>query len=89
MTNPSYSRQINFEAVSNFRDLGGYRTHDRHTVALRRIFHSGELHHMTRNDMKFLKDEIRINSVIDLRNYNRENIGPLDEMGVTNRLIIV
>jgi hypothetical protein len=33
MMNYSKSRQINFEAIYNFRDLGGYKTIDGREVA--------------------------------------------------------
>jgi protein-tyrosine phosphatase len=62
-----YSRQIVFESISNFRDIGGYRTRRGDTVAWRRLFRSGDLHHMTQGDFKKLKEEIRLATVIDLR----------------------
>ena len=80
-----YSRHINFEEVLNFRDLGGYRTHDGRQVAWRRIFRSGEMLRMTSNDMTCLKEEIKLNSVIDLRNprgqEQQEEIELLDKVG--------
>ena len=62
-----YSRNITFESVSNFRDIGGYRTRDGNTIAWRRLFRSGELCKMTRNDFKRLTNELGVVSVIDLR----------------------
>jgi len=59
---------MRFEAVFNFRDLGGYLARGGQTVAWRRLFRSSELHHMTSHDMIKLKEEIRLCSVIDLRN---------------------
>lgn len=61
------SRQINFESIPNFRDMGGYRTHKGKTVAWRRIFRSGNLNRMTEDDFKRLKEEIGLTTVIDLR----------------------
>jgi len=81
----SYSRHIKFEEVLNFRDLGGYRTRGGHMVAWRRLFRSGELHHMTSRDITRLKEEIRLRSVIDLRSSIRLEqlgVGPLNEVGV-------
>ena len=62
-----YPRHIHFESVPNFRDLGGYRTHDGRTVAWRRLFRSAALHHMNDREMARLKGELGIRAVIDLR----------------------
>lgn len=67
MMNYSKSRQINFEAIYNFRDLGGYKTNDGHEVAWRRLFRSGELQKMTFPDAEKLMQEIGLVSVLDLR----------------------
>ena len=82
MTKQSYSRQINFESVFNFRDLGGYRTHNGRTVAWRKIFRSGYLHHMTNHDLILLKKEIQLTSVIDLR--NGKELEQLQEVSLFN-----
>lgn len=63
----SYPRHIHFESVPNFRDLGGYRTHDGRTVAWRRLFRSAALHKMNDRDKATLKQEISPRAVIDLR----------------------
>ena len=82
MTEQYYSRHIRFEAVFNFRDLGGYATREGQTVVWRRLFRSSELHHMTSHDMIQLKEEIRLRSVIDLRNSRQlEPFRPLNEVG--------
>jgi protein-tyrosine phosphatase len=67
MSAEPYSRHITFESVSNFRDIGGYRTNDDHEVAWRRLFRSGDLRHISSSDLTRLKEEIRLTSVIDLR----------------------
>jgi len=85
MTMHSYSRHIKFEAVLNFRDLGGYRTRGGRMVAWRRLFRSGELHHMTRRDITKLKEQIKLTSVIDLRGSVQQEllgVGPLNKIGV-------
>lgn len=83
MTKQSYPRHIRFEAVFNFRDLGGYWTRRGQTVAWRRLFRSSELHHMTGHDIAQLKKEIRLRSVIDLRSSRQlEPSSPLNEVGV-------
>jgi protein-tyrosine phosphatase len=63
----SYSRFIHFESVPNFRDLGGYRTHDGRTVAWRRLFRCAALHKMNDREIARLKQEINPRAVIDLR----------------------
>ena len=63
----NYSRQIEFEKVINFRDIGGYRTRDGRSVAWRRVFRSGEFRNLTQNDFKRLTCELGVVSVIDLR----------------------
>ncbi len=63
----SYPRHIHFESVPNFRDLGGYRTHDGRTVAWRRLFRSAALHKMNDREMARLKQDISPRAVIDLR----------------------
>jgi hypothetical protein len=56
--NESHPRHIHFESVPNFRDLGGYRTHDGRTVAWRRLFRSAAIHKINDRDMARLKQEI-------------------------------
>ena len=54
-------------------------------VAWRRLFRSGELHHMTGRDIIRLKEEIGLRSVIDLRSsiqLEQLGVGPLNEVGV-------
>ena len=83
MTKQSYPRHIRFEAVFNFRDLGGYPTSGGQKVAWRRLFRSSELHHMTSHDIIRLREEIRLRSVIDLRRSRPlEPFSPLNEVGV-------
>jgi protein-tyrosine phosphatase len=61
------SRHIQFESAPNFRDLGGYRTHDGRTVAWGRLFRSAALHKMNDREMARLKRDIGLRAVIDLR----------------------
>ncbi len=80
-----YSRHLNFESVTNFRDLGGYRTRDGRTVAWRRLFRSGEFSKITRNDFDRLTGEIGLASVLDLRSAierERQGIGLLSGTGI-------
>ncbi|MCX7911761.1 MAG: tyrosine-protein phosphatase, partial [Dehalococcoidales bacterium] len=64
--NTPHRREIEFERIINFRDLGGYRTEDGSTVAWRRIFRSGTLHGMTANDLARLR-ELGLKTILDLR----------------------
>ncbi|MGP8080082.1 MAG: tyrosine-protein phosphatase [Dehalococcoidales bacterium] len=64
---PSCTREINFEAIINCRDLGGYRAQGKRTVAQRRLFRSGYIHPMTDRDLHRLKEELKLTAVIDLR----------------------
>ena len=79
-------RHIQFESVSNFRDLGGYRTHDGRTVAWRRLFRSAALHKMNEGDIARLEGEISPRAVIDLRSSRDPEKNPefilLKEIGV-------
>jgi protein-tyrosine phosphatase len=63
----TYKRHLGFKSVTNFRDIGGYRTRQGHTVAWRRVFRSGEFRHLTRNEFQKIMEEIKLTSVIDLR----------------------
>ena len=82
MTKQSYPRHIKFESVSNFRDLGGYQAKDSRTLAWRRLFRSGYLHPMTERDSTRLKEEIKLTSVIDLR--NDKELQQLKEVSLLN-----
>jgi protein-tyrosine phosphatase len=63
----TYKRHLGFKSVSNFRDIGGYKTRKGQTVAWRRVFRSGEFRNMTQDDFKRLTNELGVVSVIDLR----------------------
>ena len=80
-----HARHIHFDSVPNFRDLGGYRTHDGRTVAWRRLFRSAALHKMSERDLARFKQDIGPRAVIDLRSprdpaKNREPL-LLEEIG--------
>jgi protein-tyrosine phosphatase len=59
-------RRIPFEAVTNFRDLGGYRTRSGGRVQWGRIFRSDALHGMTDGDLATY-DALGLRAVYDLR----------------------
>jgi protein-tyrosine phosphatase len=49
-------RQVQLEGQHNFRDIGGYETADGHTVKWGQIYRSGELPHLTDEDVATLED---------------------------------
>jgi protein-tyrosine phosphatase len=63
----SPSRQLEFEAILNFRDLGGYTVDGGRQVAWRRVFRSGGLWDATPADWLRLRKEVGVRSVLDLR----------------------
>jgi protein-tyrosine phosphatase len=80
-----YSRQMTFDSIRNFRDLGGYRTRQGRSVVWRRLFRSSDLRNMTRGDFTILREEIGLTSVIDLRSnfeIERQGLGLIAEAGI-------
>ena len=61
------SREVEFEGILNFRDLGGYAVDDGRQVAWRHVFRSGGLWDATPADVLRLRKEIGLRSVLDLR----------------------
>jgi len=59
-------RRIPFEAVTNFRDLGGYRTRSGRRIRWGRVFRSDALHGMTEGDVR-MYDDLGLTAVYDLR----------------------
>jgi protein-tyrosine phosphatase len=64
----SPNRELYFEAIYNFRDLGGYSGADGKRMAWGRVFRSGELRHATSADLLRLSRDIGLSSILDLRN---------------------
>jgi protein-tyrosine phosphatase len=85
MKKGTYSREIDFEAISGFRDLGGYQAVGGHRVAWSRLFRSGELRRMTGGDLIRLKKEIGLKSVIDLR-HARKGLEQQQEISLLNEV---
>lgn len=54
----------------NFRDMGGYSTHDGRTVRWRRLYRSDSLHWMTPNDITMAREKLTIALALDLRSAN-------------------
>jgi protein tyrosine/serine phosphatase len=58
---------VDLEGCFNFRDLGSYRTADGRRMRGGQVFRSDGLQHLTAADLKKLKEEVRLGTVIDLR----------------------
>jgi protein-tyrosine phosphatase len=59
-------RRIKLEGQPNFRDMGGYRTSDGHTVKWGLIYRSGQLSKLTDADLLILQ-KLNLRTVVDLR----------------------
>jgi len=59
--------RIELEGCLNFRDLGGYPTKGGARLRHRLLYRSDALHHLSADDVRRLRDEIGIISVLDLR----------------------
>ncbi len=80
-----YQRHLNFKSVTNFRDIGGYRTRQGRTVAWRRVFRSGEFARINPDECRRLTEEIRLAAVVDLRSdleVKRQGIGLPADAGI-------
>lgn len=63
----SLQRFIPFEGCLNFRDMGGYSTHDGRIVQWQRLYRSDSLHWMTPDDAAKARDQLDIALILDLR----------------------
>jgi protein-tyrosine phosphatase len=63
MTEVETSRHLPFDAVFNFRDLGGYESADGRTVKWRTLFRADGVHRLTSDDIA----PLNLRTVIDLR----------------------
>lgn len=59
-------RVLNFEGVINFRDLGGYRTKDNHSVKWGKLYRSGTFANTSRADLKAIQ-QLNLSILIDFR----------------------
>ncbi len=59
-------RHFDLKGASNFRDLGGYSTHDGRTVRWRQIFRSNHLGHLTADDIEIVR-ALGLRSAFDFR----------------------
>lgn len=58
------ARHIELAGQPNFRDIGGYKTTDGHTVKWRQVFRSGELPQLTDDDLKKL-ESLELRSIVN------------------------
>ncbi len=73
-------RHIPLDGCLNFRDLGGYPTRDGRQVRWRRLFRSDALHRLSAADVRVLRGELELGTVVDLRSSGErraETPGPL------------
>jgi protein-tyrosine phosphatase len=66
VTDLAPSRNVELVGVYNFRDLGGYPTHDGRSVRWRTLFRADGLGRLTANDLETLRP-IALKTVVDLR----------------------
>lgn len=59
-------RVLKFEGVVNFRDLGGYKTTDNHSVKWGKLYRSATLAHSSRADLLALQ-KLNLSTLIDFR----------------------
>lgn len=67
MTKDNFVRQLPFESVFNFRDLGGYAVGDGRSVRAGTLYRSGELQHVSPDDLSYIRNDLGVSNVIDLR----------------------
>lgn len=78
-------RDLSFEGVHNFRDVGGYETAAGAGIAWRRLLRSGALADLAEVEAGRLHDSLQLRTVIDLRHPEtvlETGAGPIDALGV-------
>ncbi|MCB1645508.1 MAG: tyrosine-protein phosphatase, partial [Pseudomonadales bacterium] len=70
-----YDKVLPLEGSTNFRDFGGYPAAGGKTVVRGKLFRSGVMSALTRDDMEFL-DELEIRTVVDLRSSEELDLYP-------------
>lgn len=61
------SRLVRLDGCFNFRDLGGYATRDGRRVRWRRLYRSDALHHLSDADLRHVRDDLGVRTIVDLR----------------------
>lgn len=64
-----------FEAVFNFRDMGGIQTKDGRTVRYRHLYRCGELSHATQHDKQLL-EQLELKTILDYRDEEEAIVSP-------------
>ena len=57
-------RMIDLDGQSNFRDIGGYKTEDGHTLKMGKVYRSGELPKLSESDVEKLR-ALKVNVVVN------------------------
>lgn len=70
------NRFFEFDSIQNFRDLGGYRSSDKHRIRWGKIFRSGSFSRMTEHDAQEL-EKLGVKTIIDLRSKDIKRVRPL------------
>ena len=81
-----------FEALSNFRDVGGHVTSDGRQLRTGLVYRSDALCFATERDRALLRDTLRIRTIVDLRtSMEHERMGryDLDDVGEVVHLPIL
>lgn len=72
----AHQRLLPLEGGRNFRDLGGYRTADGHTVKWGMLFRSGSMVDLTAQDLGYL-NKLGIRTICDYRDRNERKAEPM------------
>lgn len=64
-----------FEAVFNFRDMGGVQTTDGRTVRYRHLYRCGEISHATPHDVQLL-EQLELKTILDYRDEEEAIVSP-------------
>lgn len=68
-------RELPLQQGSNFRDVGGYITHDGKTVRWGKVFRSGAMPLLTEQDYRLLGN-LDITAIVDLRSLEERDVAP-------------
>jgi protein-tyrosine phosphatase len=79
-TTSEHARLLPLSGGRNFRDLGGYRTADGHTVKWNTLFRSGTMYQLTADDYAYL-NRIGIKTVVDFRSTQERQAEPTQWQG--------